>query len=168
MLEMSLANVTRKEHNQAVIEFSVDAATFEKAVNAVYNRKKANIALPGFRKGKAPRSLVEKMYGKGFLYEDAINDLLPDAYEAAVKEAGLTVVGHPSFDIKSIDDNGLAMTAEVYLKPEVEIAGYKGIALTARPVSVSDDEVDAEIETVRKRNERSIEVTGPRFSCSAR
>ena len=126
---MSLKNVTKTESTKAVIEFAVDAETFEKAVTAVYNKKKANITLPGFRKGKAPRSLIEKMYGKGFLYEDAINDVLPEAYEAALKESGLETVGKPEFDIVSIDENGLftaayseeeAITGEVTVEFVVE------------------------------------------------
>lgn len=156
---MSLTKVTREEHNKAVIEFNVDAATFEKAVTAVFNRKKANIALPGFRKGKAPRSLVEKMYGKGFLYEDAINDLLPGAYEEALKESGLSVVGRPAFDIVSIDENGLSLSATVDLKPEVSIADYKGITLTKKTVRVTEEEVSKELEAVRSKNERSIAVS---------
>lgn len=156
---MSLKNVTKPENTKAVIEFAVDAVTFEAAVNAVYNKKKADITLPGFRKGKAPRSLVEKMYGKGFLYEDAINDVLPGAYEEAVKESGLEIVGRPEFDISSIDDNGLVMTAAVYLKPEVEIADYKGITLTKKTVRVTEDEINADINTVRERNARNIDVT---------
>lgn len=156
---MSLKNLTRPDNTKAVIEFDVDAETFDKAVNAVYNRKKGAITLPGFRKGKAPRSLVEKMYGKGFLYEDAINDLLPDAYEAALKESGLDTVGRPEFEISSVDEKGLVMTATVYLKPEVEIADYKGITLTKKTIRVTEDEVNSEINTVRERNARNIDVT---------
>ncbi|MBQ7365387.1 MAG: trigger factor [Clostridia bacterium] len=156
---MSLKNVTKPESTKAVIEFAVDAETFEKAVTAVYNKKKANITLPGFRKGKAPRSLIEKMYGKGFLYEDAINDVLPEAYEEALKESGLETVGKAEFDIVSIDENGLVMTATVWLKPEVTIADYKGITLTKKTVRVTEDEIMAEINKVRERNERRIDVT---------
>ena len=156
---MSLKNVTKLENSKAVIEFAVDAETFEKAVTAVYNKKKENITVPGFRKGKAPRSLVEKMYGKGYFYEDAINDLLPEAYEGAVAESGLAVVGRPEFDIKSIDENGLVMTATVYLKPDVEIADYKGITLTKRTVRVTEDEIMAEINKTRERNARNITVS---------
>ncbi|MBR2987635.1 MAG: trigger factor, partial [Clostridia bacterium] len=156
---MSLKNVTKPENTKAVIEFAVDAETFEKAVTAVYNKKKANITLPGFRKGKAPRSLIEKMYGKGFLYEDAINDVLPEAYESALKESGLETVGKAEFDIVSIDENGLVMTATVYLKPEVSIADYQGITLTKKTVRVTEDEIMAEINKVRERNERRIDVT---------
>ncbi len=156
---MSLKNLTRPDNTKAIIEFDVDAETFDKAVNAVYNRKKGSITLPGFRKGKAPRSLVEKMYGKGFLYEDAINDLLPDAYEAALKESGLDTVGRPEFEISSVDEKGLVMTATVYLKPEVEIADYKGITLTKKTIRVTEDEINSEINTVRERNARNIDVT---------
>ncbi len=156
---MSLKNVTKTESTKAVIEFAVDAETFEKAVTAVYNKKKANITLPGFRKGKAPRSLIEKMYGKGFLYEDAINDVLPEAYEGALKESALETVGKPEFDIVSIDENGLVMTATVTLKPEVEIADYKGITLTKKTIRVTEDEIMTEINKVRERNSRKIEVT---------
>ena len=156
---MSLKNVTKTDNTKAVIEFAVDAETFEKAVNAVYNKKKANLTLPGFRKGKAPRSLVEKMYGKGFLYEDAINDVLPEAYETALKESALAVVGQPQFEISSIDENGLVMTATVYLKPEVTVDGYKGITLTKKTIRVTEDEISAEIEKVRERNARNITVS---------
>ena len=156
---MSLKNVTKTDNTKAVIEFAVDAETFEKAVNAVYNKKKTNITLPGFRKGKAPRSLVEKMYGKGFLYEDAINDVLPEAYEAALKESELAVVGKPEFEISSIDENGLVMTATVYLKPEVTVEGYKGLPLTKKTIRVTEDEISAEIEKIRERNARNITVS---------
>ena len=156
---MSLKNVTKTESTKAVIEFAVDAETFEKAVTAVYNKKKANITLPGFRKGKAPRSLIEKMYGKGFLYEDAINDVLPEAYEAALKESGLETVGRPEFDIVSIDENGLVMSANVTLKPEVTIADYKGITLTKKTIRVTEDEIMEEIGKLRERNSRKIDVT---------
>ncbi len=156
---MSLKNLTRPDNTKAVIEFDVDAETFDKAVSAVYNRKKGNITLPGFRKGKAPRSLVEKMYGKGFLYEDAINDLLPGAFEDALKESALDIVGRPEFEITSADDKGLVMTATVTLKPEVEIADYKGITLTKKTIRVTEDEISAEINTVRERNARNIDIT---------
>ena len=99
------------------------------------------------------------MYGKGFFYEDAINDILPDAYESAIKEAELNVVGRPEFDIKSIDENGAVLTVKVYVKPEVEIKDYKGIKATRKVEPVTDEELDAEIATVQNRNSREIEVT---------
>ena len=99
------------------------------------------------------------MYGKGFFYEDAINELLPDNYEEAVRAAGIEPVGRPEFDVVSIDENGLVLKAVVYVKPEIEIEGYKGIEATKVPVVVTDDEVDHEIEHVRKRNAREIDIT---------
>jgi trigger factor len=99
------------------------------------------------------------MYGKGFFYEDAINDILPEAFESAIKEAELNVVGRPEFDIKNIDDNGAVLTAKVYVKPEVEIKDYKGIKVTRKVEPVTDEELNAEIATVQSRNSREIEVT---------
>ena len=122
---MSLNKITHPETNVAVIEFSVAKDVFDNAVTAVYERKKKDIALPGFRKGKAPRHLIEKMYGSGFFYEDAINAVLPSAYEEAIKETDLVPVSNPEFDIVSLDDNGLVLSAKLYTKPEIEIKGYK-------------------------------------------
>jgi trigger factor len=117
------------------------------------------VSIPGFRKGKAPRKLIEAQYGKGVFYDDAINFVLPDAYEAAVKENELDVVSKPEIDIVSIDDNGVAFTAEVYTKPEVKIEGYKGLACKKADTEVSDDEVEAEIKKDLAKNARIVDVT---------
>ena len=154
--------LTKKEvcgKNQFEIEFSVDKETFESAVSAVFNKKKASISVPGFRKGKAPRHIVEKLYGKGVFYEDALNEVMPTAYEAAVKEAELDTVGQPEVDVVSIDENGVVLKAKVYVKPEVEISDYLGIKVEKAKIEVSDDEVDAEIQRVRERNGRTVEIT---------
>ena len=111
-------------------------------------------------KGKAPRAIIEKMYGKGVFYETAINDIIPDAYEAAVAEAAINPVAQPEFDIVSLDDNGLVLSAKVYVRPEVAIADYLGLAANRTIAPVEDAEIDAEIETVRERNSREIEVLG--------
>ena len=155
---MSLTKTESIEKNRFELQFSVDKATFDAAVTKVYNKKAKNINVPGFRKGKAPRSIVEKMYGVGIFYEDAINDLIPDAYEAAIKEAALEVVGQPEFDVVSLDDNGLVLSAKVYVKPEVEIKDYAGIEVEKTVEAVTDEDVDKEIELVRERNSREIEV----------
>ena len=157
--KMKLINVTDAEKNQKVIEFSVDKATFDAAVDKVYKKNVAKLNVPGFRRGKAPKSMIEKMYGKGFFYEDAINDILPEAYEAALAESGLDVVSYPEIDIKTIDDNGVVITAKVFVKPEAKIGEYKGIEATRDAVVVSDEAVDAEINNVRERNARETEVT---------
>ena len=147
------------EKNKYELQFSVDKATFDKAVEAVYRKQVKNMTIPGFRKGKAPMSVVKKMYGEGVFYEDAINNLLPDAYTAALAESGIDAVGYPEFDIVSIDDNGLVMSAKVYVKPDVTVKDYIGMEIEKTVEAVTDEEVDAEIQTVRERNSREIEIT---------
>ena len=156
---MSLTKSEVIEKNRYELQFSVDKATFDAAVDKVYRKQVKTITVPGFRKGKAPRSIIEKMYGTGVFFEDAINDLIPEAYTEALKEAALDTVGQPEFDVVSIDDNGLLLSAKVYVKPEVEIKDYIGIEVEKEVVAVTDEELDKEIETVRERNSREIDVT---------
>jgi len=156
---MTLTKSEKTEGSRYELQFKIEPDVFEAAVNRAYRKNIGKINIPGFRRGKAPRSIVEKMYGKGFFYEDAINELLPDNYEEAVRAAGIEPVGRPEFDVVSIDENGLVLKAVVYVKPEIEIEGYKGIEATKVPVVVTDDEVDHEIEHVRKRNAREIDIT---------
>ncbi len=156
---MSLTKKEMIEKNKFEFEFSIDKKTFDEAVMKVYRKSVKNINVPGFRKGKAPKSVIEKMYGTGVFYEDAINEVLPAAYEEAAKESELDIVGNPEFDIVSIDDNGVVMKAVVYVKPEVEIKDYFGIEVTKTVIPVTDEEVDREIATVQQRNSRQIEVT---------
>ena len=156
---MSLTKSELIEKNQYELQFSVDKATFDAAVDKVYRKQVKSIAVPGFRKGKAPKSIIEKMYGTGVFYEDAINDLIPEHYTAALKESGLDVVSQPEFDIVSIDENGLVLSAKVFVKPEVEIKDYLGIKVEKEVAPVTDEDVNKEIETVRERNSREIEVT---------
>ena len=156
---MSLTKSEVIEKNRYELQFSVDKATFDKAVDKVYRKQVKNMNIPGFRKGKAPKSVIEKMYGTGVFYEDAINDVLPEAYTAALAESGIDAVGYPEFDIVSIDDNGLVMSAKVYVKPDVTVNNYLGLEIEKTVEEVTDEEVDREIETVRERNSREIEVT---------
>ena len=156
---MSLIKKTKLEKNHYEMKFSIDKETFEKALNAAYRKNVAKMNIPGFRKGKAPRAIVEKMYGKGVFYEDAINECLGEAYEAALKESKLDVVGRPEFDIESIEGDEPVMKASVYVKPDVTIEGYLGIEVTKTVKEVTDADVDAEIERVRERGARTIEVT---------
>lgn len=156
---MTLTKSEKTEGSRYELQFKIEPDVFEAAVNRAYRKNIGKINIPGFRRGKAPRSIVEKMYGKGFFYENAINELLPDNYEEAVRAAGIEPVGRPEFDVVSIDENGLVLKAVVYVKPEIEIEGYKGIEATKVPVVVTDDEVDHEIEHVRKRNAREIDIT---------
>ena len=156
---MSLIKSTKAEKSTYKLEFSVDKATFDKAVSNVYRKQVGKITVPGFRKGKAPRNVIEKMYGKGFFHEDAINEVLPDAFDEALKESKLDMVGQPEFDIVSIDENGVVMTAIVAVKPTVKIADYLGIEAEKTVAEVTDEEVENEINMVRERNSREIEVT---------
>ena len=124
---MSLKSVKNGEKNQSVLEIQIPKADFEAAVNKVYKKEVGRISIPGFRKGKAPRAIVEKMYGKGVFYEDALNSLLPSVLEDAVKEAGIDVVSQPELDLGDIDENGVQLTAKYWTKPEITVSSYKGI-----------------------------------------
>ena len=156
---MSLIKTENIEKNRYELQIAVDSAKFNAAVSAVYHKQVKNITVPGFRKGKAPRAIIEKMYGTGVFYEDAINDLIPEAYTEAIAEAKLDVVGQPEFDVVSIDENGLVLSAKVYVKPEVEIKDYLGIKVEKEVAPVTDEDVEREINMVRERNSREIEVT---------
>ena len=156
---MSLKKSEVIEKNRYELQISVDKATFDAAVSAVYRKQVKNINVPGFRKGKAPRSIIEKMYGTGVFYEDAVNDLIPAAYTEALEEAKIDAVGQPEFDVVSIDENGLVLSAKVYVKPEVEIKDYIGIEVEKEVTEVTDDMINKEIETIRERNSREIDVT---------
>ena len=157
---MSLLKAEQKEHSQYELEFKVEADVFAAAVDKVAKRELKKFNIPGFRKGKAPRSIVEKMYGKGIFYEDAINEVLPEAYENAIKEADINPVSRPEFDIVSMEDGeGVVLSAKVYVKPDVEISDYLGINAERTVVEVTDAEVDEEISIAQQRNSREIEVT---------
>ena len=155
---MTIRKTEINEKSQAVVEFSFDAAAIE-AEKAKDFRKKANsFNIPGFRRGKAPRSVIEKMYGTGIFLEDAINELINANWEEIINASGKTVVSSPEFDIVSIEDE-VVMTAVMAVKPEIELADYNGIEVEAVLAPVTDAEIDNEIETVRRRNARETEVT---------
>ena len=156
---MSFKKVNEVEKNKIEIEFSIEKDAFDAQTAKVFRKKAAKMTIPGFRKGKAPRSIIEKMYGKGVFYEDAINDLLPDAYADALKESGAEVVSRPEFEVVTIDDDGVLMKAAVYTKPEVEIKDYTGIEAEKIVTDVTDEMVNDEINRVRERNARLIDIT---------
>ena len=155
---MSLINTEKTENNLYTLEFSVDKVKFDQAVNNVYRAQVKKINIPGFRPGKAPRHIIEKMYGKECFYEDAFNEVLPEAYENAVKESGLDVVGRPDIEVKSVED-GVVFIAKVYVKPDVKIDGYVGIEVEKHVHDVSDVEIDNEINMLRERNAREVNIT---------
>ena len=156
---MKLLNIAEIGANQKELEIFVDHETFEAECAKAYKKNVGKFNVPGFRKGKAPRKTIESLYGKGVFYEDAINAILPTAYPDAVKEAGLDVVSNPDIDIKAIDETGIVITAKVFVKPEITVSEYKGIAATRTAVEITDEAVDEEIERVRARNAREIEIT---------
>ena len=155
---MSLIKKELTEKSGFVMEFSVSKEAYAKAEIEAYKKNVKSINIPGFRKGKAPKAIIEKYYGKGIWFEDAINACIPEAFEEAVKEAGLDIVGQPQFDLVS-EEGDIVLKATGFVKPEVTIDGYKGIAVEKKVAEVTDADVDAEIENVRKRNARTIEVT---------
>ena len=155
---MSLIKAEKTEKNLYTLEFSVDKATFEAAIMKAYRKQVKRINIPGFRPGKAPRNVIEKMYGKEFFYEDAINDVLPAAYEEALEASGIEAVSRPEIDVPVFED-GVTFTAKVYVKPEVSIEGYRGIEVDKHIHPVTDKEIDAEIDMLRKRNAREVDVT---------
>ena len=156
---MKLLNTAEIGANQKELEIFIDHETFEAECEKAYKKNVAKFAIPGFRKGKAPRKMIEKMYGAGVFYEDAINAILPTAYPEAVKEAGLEVVSNPDIDIKAIDENGIVVTAKVFVKPEITVSEYKGLSAIKDAVEITDEAVMSEIDRVRDRQSREIEVT---------
>ncbi|MBQ4536719.1 MAG: trigger factor [Lachnospiraceae bacterium] len=155
---MSL-QVEKLEKNMAKLTIEVPAEEFEKALETAYQKNKNKISLPGFRKGKAPRAMIEKMYGKEVFYEDAANEIIPDAYEKALEECTEDIVSSPKIDVTQIEaGKNFIFTAEVALKPEVTLGTYKGVEVDKVEVEVSDEEVDAQIERERESNARTISV----------
>lgn len=156
---MSLKSVNKPETNVVEIEFTADKAAFDAACDRAYKKNVGSITVPGFRKGKAPKHIIEKMYGKGVFYDDALNDIAPTAYSEAMKDQEFKIVSQPEFDVVSIDDEGVTFKAKFYVKPEVEIADYLGIPVTKTIREASDADADAEIEQTRQRNSRQVEIT---------
>ena len=147
------------EKNLQKLTFEVSVDDFEKAIDRAYKKNKNKFNIPGFRKGKAPKAIVIKNYTKAVFYDDALNDVLPDAYEAALKESGLDVVARPEFDVEEIKDGEpVVFTALVTTKPEVKLGDYKGIEVEKVDYTVTDEDVDKDIESVRARNARVVTV----------
>jgi trigger factor len=160
---MNLKNVEKKEKSTVVLTIEIPAEDFNAAIDRVYRRAKGSMSVPGFRKGKAPRKLIEKMYGADIFYEDALNELYPDALDAAVKEAELEVVGYPQVNVDHMGPDGVQMTATLGVKPEVKLGQYKGIEAPKDSVEVTDEDVDNEMQpliaraTTQETVERPVE-----------
>lgn len=155
---MSL-QVEKLEKNMAKLTIEVSAEELEKAIESVYQRSKKNISVPGFRKGKVPRKMIERMYGKEVFYEDAVNDLLPDAYEEALEECEEEIVSSPKIEVVQVEaGKPLIFTAEVATKPEIGLGKYKGVKIDKIDTEVTEEEVNAEIDRERENNARNIAV----------
>ena len=155
---MKLTNVEKKEKNQVVLSITVEADVFEAACEKSYRKNAHSINIQGFRKGKAPRKIIEKLYGPEIFYDDAMNACIPDAYEAAVEEAGLKVVSQPSITDVDVKDGEFVFTAVVYVKPEVSVKDYKGIEAEKDEAVVTAEEVEAELTRMQDRNARQVSV----------
>lgn len=151
--------IEKKEHNMAVLTIEVPAEEFDRAMNEAWQKSRGRINVPGFRKGKAPRKMIERVYGAGVFYEDAANIVIPKAYDENVKEVEETIVSRPQIDITQIEaGKPFIFTAEVALKPEVILGEYKGVEVEAEPVVVTDEEVTREIDRERESNSRVIDI----------
>lgn len=156
---MSLKSTKEVETNRHELEVQIDGETFQKAVNSVFLKKRKNINVPGFRKGKAPKSVIEKMYGKEVFYEDAMQDLYPEALAEAAKEAGLVIINDKiDLDVVEVGDDGFTFKAVVTVKPTIDVNNYKGIEVTAKSTEVTDEILEKEIQNVRERNSRLVTV----------
>lgn len=155
---MSLKSSNKTDTNLYTLEVEISAEDFEAAQVKAFAKQKNRISLPGFRKGKVTRKMAENFYGKGFLYEDALDICYPDAVEGAIKEAGLEVVGTKSADIKSIGAEGVELSIEVFVKPEIELKAYKELKATKKKVEATDEEVKAKLDELVERNARIVSV----------
>ena len=158
---MNFIKCEKLEKSMAELQLSIDAEAFKKAVADVFKKEGKKYAVPGFRKGKAPRALIEKMYGADVFTYDAINELFPEAFEAAVKEAGVEPVGRPEVTVDSADEtNGVTLTVKVAVKPEVKVGSYNGLTVEKTVHTVSDEAVEAELKRVQERNARELTREG--------
>nr|WP_317331171.1 trigger factor [uncultured Romboutsia sp.] len=155
------AELVKKEGNKVTLKITVDNNKFEEAVNKAYNKTKGKYNIPGFRKGKAPKVVIETQYGKGVFYNDAIDMLFPEVYSEAIKELNIDPIDRPDLDIEEISkDNGLVMVLNVEVKPEFELGAYKGIEISKVDNTVSEDEVEARLNEMLNRHARLTSVEG--------
>ena len=158
---MKLISCEKLEKSMVELQFSIDAETFKSAVNAAFKRESKKYAVPGFRKGKAPKAMIEKMYGADLFQYDAVNDLFPENYEAAVKEAGIEVVGRPDPEVVSMSEaDGAVLKVKVAVKPEVELGEYAGLTVNKDVQTVDEADVDAEVQRMQDRNGRLLTREG--------
>ncbi len=156
---MSLKNAEKKENNRVELEVDVDAVAFEAAVQAAYKKDVKKMSVPGFRKGKAPRALLERQYGSGIFYETAMNDVYPAALDEAIRESGYSYVEDSiDLDVVSVGPEGLVFKATITVKPEVTVENYKGLAASKKVAPVTDEDIEGDLKRVQERNARMVSV----------
>ena len=155
------AELLKKESNKVTLKITVENDKFEAAITKAYNKNKGKYNIPGFRKGKAPKVVIETQYGKGVFYNDAIDMLFPEVYPQAIKELNIDPIDRPDLDVEQISkENGLVMVVNVEVKPEFELGAYKGIEISKVENTVSDDEVEAKLNEMVNKNARLASVEG--------
>lgn len=155
------AELMKREGNAVTFEIKVEAVEFDKATEKAYKKTRSRYNIPGFRKGKAPRKIIELNYGKGVFFNDALDILLPEVYPVAVDELGLSVVSQPSLDIKDVADNGdITLIIEVDVKPEFEIADYKGVEIEKIEEEVNEEKIEEELNALLEKQSRMVEIDG--------
>ena len=155
---MSVKSCEKLEKSMVALTVEVSAEEFEAAVEKAYRKQRGSIRVPGFRPGKAPRKIIENMYGSGVFYEEAVNEALPDAYSSAVKEQELEVVGYPEVELLSVGKEGFSFKATVAVYPEVTLGQYKGVEAPRAKVNVTDEDVDARLKEMAERDSRMVSV----------
>ncbi len=158
---MSVKNCEKVETNKVALTVEVDAAAFEAAIEKAYRKVRGKINVPGFRKGKAPRKMIENLYGVGVFYDEAINIAMPDAYVEAVESEKLEVVGYPEVELLDVGKDGFSFKATVYVYPEVKLGQYKGLSAPKAEVKVGAADVNHRLEEMAQRNSRLVTVERP-------
>ena len=159
---MKLTGSNKIDTNQYELTAEVDGAAFDAAIQKVFRKKASNFNVPGFRKGKATRSMIERLYGAEIFYEDALNEMIPEVMDAAIDEAELDVVGfsYDDLEVKDVSADGFNVVAKVTVKPDVQIGEYKGLSVEKPAVEVTDDDLAEEIKKIQERNSRLVTVEG--------
>ena len=157
---MTVKNVEKLEKSRVAVTVEVGAEEFEAAVAKAYAKARGKLSIPGFRPGKAPRKMIEKLYGAGVFYSDAVDIALPEAYTQAIGQSGLDVVGYPEIEIvdDKIDENGFTFKATVAVYPEVKLGEYKGLTAEKEEIKVSADDVKERLNEMAERNARLVSV----------
>ena len=158
---MSVKSFEKLEKSMVALTVEVSADDFEAAVEKAYRKQRGSIRIPGFRPGKAPRKMIENMYGVGGFYEEAVNIVLPDAYAGAVKEQELDVVGYPQVELLKVGKEGFSFKATVAVYPEVTLGQYKGVEAPKAPVNVTDEDVENRLKEIAERNSRMVDMDRP-------